>query len=118
MSFVDGYVIAVPNEKKDAYIKLAEESAKIFKDSGALSVVENWASDVPEGKITSFPMAVQCKDDESVVFSWIIWSSKEARDKGMKLAMDDPRMQSMTPESMPFDGSRMIFGGFETIVDT
>ncbi|NVJ66531.1 MAG: DUF1428 domain-containing protein [Gammaproteobacteria bacterium] len=117
MSYVDGYVIAVPNTEKAAYIKLAEEAAIVFKEYGAISVVENWGDDVPEGKITSFPMAVKCAENETVVFSWITWPSKEVRDSGMKKAMEDPRMQCIGPDAVPFDGKRMIFGGFETIVD-
>lgn len=116
MSYVDGYVIAVPTVNKEAYRKLAEEASVIFKEHGALSVVENWGNDVPKGETTSFPMAVKCKEDETVVFSWITWPSKEVRDAGMKKAMEDPRMKC-DPSAMPFDGKRMIFGGFETIVD-
>jgi len=82
-----------------------------------VSVVENWADDVPEGKVTSLPMAVKCEDDEDVVFSWIVWPSKEARDAGNKAAMADERFKDWDPSSMPFDGKRMIFGGFETIVE-
>ena len=116
MSYVDGYVIAVPTDKKAEYIEIAELSASLFKDCGALSVVENWGDDVPPGEKTSFPMAVQCEASETVVFSWVVWPSKEAREKGMKLMMEDPRMQKMGPESVPFDGSRLIYASFETIV--
>lgn len=117
MTYVDGYVLAVPKENKSNYIQLAKEAATVFKDHGALSIVENWADDVPEGKVTSFPMAVQCKEDEDVVFSWIVWPSREVRDAGNKAAMEDPRFQNWDPSSMPFDGKRMIFGGFTTIVE-
>jgi len=117
MTYVDGYVIAVPEKNKEDYRKLAEESAIIFKDHGALSVVENWADDVPPGEITSFAMAVKCEKDEAVVFSWITWPSREARDSGNKSAMNDPRFANWDPKSMPFDGKRMIFGGFSTIVE-
>ena len=117
MSYVDGYVIAVPTAEKEAYIKLAEEASVVFKDHGAISVVENWGNDVPEGEITSFPMAVKCTEEETVVFSWIRWPSKEVRDSGMKQAMEDPRLKNMGPDSVPFDSKRMIFGGFETIVE-
>jgi uncharacterized protein YbaA (DUF1428 family) len=116
MTYVDGYVLAVPNANKQAYKKLAETAAVIFREHGALSVVENWGDDVPEGKTTSFPMAVKCQQDETVVFSWISWPSREARDSGMKKAMEDPRMK-FDQNIMPFDGKRMIFGGFETIVE-
>ena len=117
MPYVDGYVLAVPRKNKSDYIRLAEESAVVFKEHGALSVVENWADDVPDGELTSLPMAVQCKDGEDVVFSWITWSSREARDAGNKAAMKDPRFQDWDMSKMPFDGKRMIFGGFVTIVE-
>ncbi len=117
MTYVDGYVIAVHKANKSDYIKLAEESAVVFKDHGALSVVENWADDVPEGEITSLPMAVKCEEGEEVVFSWITWPSREARDVGNKAAMEDPRFKDWEPSNMPFDGKRMIFGGFITIVE-
>lgn len=95
--------------------KFAEDAAVIFKEYGALKLVECWGDDVPDGELTSFPMAVKCEENETVVFSWIVWPSRAARDDGNKKAMSDPRMQNM--EEMPFDGKRMIFGGFETIVD-
>ncbi|MCE9678447.1 DUF1428 domain-containing protein [Shewanella sp. AS1] len=117
MAYVDGYLIPVPKENKAKYRELAEIAAVIFKDHGALSVVENWGDDVPEGKLTSFPMAVKCEPDEVVVFSWIVWPSREARDSGNKAAMEDPRMQNWDPKAMPFDGKRMIFGGFTTLLD-
>ena len=117
MDYVDGYVIAVPQANKDSYRTLAETAAVIFKDHGALSVVECWGDDVPEGKVTSFSMAVQRKPDEAVVFSWITWPSKEIRDTGMAAAMKDPRM-TYDPNQMPFDGKRMIFGGFRVLVST
>lgn len=116
MSYVDGYVLAVPRENRARYIQLAKEAAVIFKDHGALSVVESWADDVPEGKVTSFPMAVKCEENEDVVFSWITWPSREVRDAGNKAAMEDPRFQSWDINQMPFDGKRMIFGGFMTFV--
>lgn len=116
MSYVDGYLIAVPTTKKDAYKAIAEAAATVFKDHGATRVVECWGDDVPEGKVTSFPMAVKRGDDETVVFSWIEWPSREARDVGMKASMEDPRM-SHDVNDMPFDGQRMIFGGFRPIVD-
>ncbi|MCB1671827.1 MAG: DUF1428 domain-containing protein [Gammaproteobacteria bacterium] len=116
MAYIDGFVIPVPKANKSKYIELAEAAAVVFKDHGALSVVENWADDVPDGKVTSMPMAVKCEEGEVVVFSWIVWPSREIRDKGNKAAMEDPRMQSWDPEMIPFDGRRMIFGGFDTIV--
>jgi uncharacterized protein YbaA (DUF1428 family) len=116
MTYVDGYVIPVPNDKKEAYLKLAQQGAAVFKKHGAVRIVECWGDDVPEGKLTSFPMAVKRGDDEAVVFSWIEWKSKKDRDDGMKAAMEDLN-KIMSPSDVPFDGKRMIFGGFEAIVD-
>ena len=116
MNYVDGFVIAVPTAKREAYRQLAQDASAVFNDHGALSVVECWGDDVPEGKVTSFPMAVQRKPDETVVFSWIVWPSRQARDEGMKQSMEDPRMNH-DPKDMPFDGQRMIFGGFEIMVE-
>ena len=116
MNYVDGFVLAVPNAKKEAYRALAQKASGIFKRHGALSVVECWGDDVPEGKLTSFTMAVQRKDDESVVFSWITWPDKATRDAGMKKSMEDPEMET-DMKAMPFDGKRMIFGGFQAIVE-
>jgi uncharacterized protein YbaA (DUF1428 family) len=115
MNYVDGFVIAVPTANRDAYREHAERAAKVFKKFGALSVVECWGDDVPEGKLTSFPLAVQRKEDETVVFSWVTWPSRKVRDDGWKEVMADPSLQSDT-NPMPFDGKRMIYGGFETIV--
>jgi len=116
MAYVDGFLIPVPKAKREAYRKVAEMAAPIFKEHGALKVVECWGDDVPDGQITSFPMAVKKEADETVVFSWIVWPSKAARDAGNAKAMADPRMQ-MPPGGMPFDGKRMIFGGFEVLLD-
>ena len=116
MFYVDGFVLAVPTENKSAYTKVAQDAAAVFKEHGALKVVETWGDDVPDGKVTSFPMAVKREPYETVVFSWIVWPDRKARDEGMKKSMEDPRMK-MEPSSMPFDGQRMIFGGFEAIVD-
>jgi uncharacterized protein YbaA (DUF1428 family) len=115
MSYVDGFVCAVPTANREKYRKHAEAAAVVFKEHGALSVVECWGDDVPEGKLTSFPMAVKRQPDETVVFSWIVWPSRQARDAGMKKVMADPRLQPGT-NPMPFDGKRLIFGGFEVIV--
>ena len=116
MSYIDGFVAAVPTANREAYRKYAEEAAAVFREHGALKLVECWGDDVPEGKLTSFPLAVKCQPDETVVFSWIVWPSKEVRDAGIQKIMADPRLQ---PEvnPMPFDGQRMIFGGFEVLVD-
>lgn len=116
MQYVDGYVLAVPTENKDAYRVVAQTAAVVFKDHGAISVVECWGDDVPEGKLTSFSMAVKREPNESVVFSWITWPSKEVRDTGMASAMKDARMNHDLSQ-MPFDGKRMIFGGFTILVN-
>ncbi|MFJ2362188.1 DUF1428 domain-containing protein [Pseudomonas sp. NPDC087697] len=116
MSYVDGFVAAVPTTNRDKFKHHAEFMAAIFKENGALSVTECWGDDVPEGKVTSFPMAVKLKEGETVVFSWIIWPDRKTRDAGMQKFMDDPRVRS-EGNSMPFDGQRMIFGGFEMIVN-
>ena len=116
MDYVDGFVVAVPTANKETYRQHAEKAAQVFKEFGALKVIETWGDDVPEGKVTSFPMAVQRKPDETVVFSWVTWPSRQVRDEGWKKVMADPRLQ---PDNnpMPFDGKRMIYGGFQTIVD-
>ena len=116
MNYVDGFVCAVPTANRDAYIAHAGKAAPIFKEFGALSVVETWGDDVPEGKLTSFPLAVQRRDDETVVFSWITWPSKQVRDDAWKKVMADPRMTSEN-NPMPFDGKRLIYGGFQTILE-
>lgn len=115
MSYFDGFVIAVPTANKEAYRTMAEKTAPIFFDHGALRLVETWEDDVPHGKLTDFHMAVKATGEEAVVFSWIEWPSREARDAGMKAFMDDPRLEEFT--DMPFDGARMIFGGFAPLVD-
>ncbi|MEO0466324.1 MAG: DUF1428 domain-containing protein [Pseudomonadota bacterium] len=115
MTYVDGFVLAVPTANKQAYLDHARDCVPIFKKYGALRCVENWGVDVPDGETTSFPMAVKAEPGETVMFSWIVWPSKEARDTGMEALMKDPFFaQDM---DMPFDGKRMIFGSFETILD-
>lgn len=114
MNYVDGFVAAVPAANKDAYLAHARQALPLFKELGAIRMVECWGDDVPEGKVTDFKGAVKAKDDEVVVFSWIEWPSKEVRDAGMKALMADPRMRDM---KMPFDGQRMIFGGFQPLLD-
>lgn len=114
MTYVDGFVAAVPTANKEKYIEHAKISASVFKDHGALSVVDTWGDDVPEGDITSFHTAVKREEGESVVFSWVTWPSKEARNKGWQAIMDDPRMDEKQ-NPMPFDGKRLIYGGFDMI---
>jgi len=116
MTYVDGFVAAVPTANRELYKKHSLAAAVVFKEHGALRVVECWGDDVPEGKLTSFPMAVKRKEDETVVFSWITWPSRAARDDGMKKVMADPRVQP-DKNPMPFDGKRLIYGGFEVLVE-
>ena len=116
MPYVDGFVAAVPTADKQAFIDHATIADAIFKEYGALSVVECWGDDVPDGEVTSFPMAVKAKPSETVVFSWVIWPDKATRDAGNEKIFTDPRMQpDVNP--MPFDGKRLIYGGFETVVE-
>jgi uncharacterized protein YbaA (DUF1428 family) len=116
MPYIDGFVAAVPTANREKYIKHVHEAAAVFKEHGALKLVECWGDDVPDGKLTSFPMAVKKQADETVVFSWIVWPSKQDRDAGMKKVMDDARLKpDVNP--MPFDGKRLIYGGFEMIVE-
>ncbi len=112
MQYVNGFVAAVPTANREAYLAHAKIAAEVFKEHGASNIVECWGDDVPEGKLTSFPMAVKRKDDETVVFSWVAWPSRDAHNEGMKKAMQDPRLTNIV---MPFDGSRMIFGSFEVM---
>lgn len=116
MSYVDGFVTAVPTANKQKYITHATQAANVFKEHGALKVIECWGDDVPEGKVTSFPLAVKRKDEETVVFSWIVWPTRAARDQAWGKVMADPRL---SPESnpMPFDGKRLVYGGFDMIVE-
>ncbi len=114
MIYVDGFIASVPSDKKSDYIDHCKEAVALFKEYGALRQVENWGDDVPDGEVTDFRKAVQAKEGEIIVFSWIEWPSKEARDEAWKKMMEDPRMKNM---SMPFDGKRMIYGGFQSLVD-
>lgn len=116
MNYVDGFVLAVPAANKQEYIDHAKKAAPMFKELGAIRMVECWGDDVPDGKTTDFRGAVKAKTDEVVVFSWIEWPDKAIRDAGIKKMMEDPRFEAMGKD-MPFDGKRMIFGGFQPIVD-
>ncbi|WP_408953604.1 DUF1428 domain-containing protein [Lysobacter sp. Hz 25] len=117
MNYVDGYVLAVPKKNLAAYRKLASRAGKIWMEYGALQYVESVADDVKPGKTTSFPQAVKLKADEVVVFSWIVFKSRAQRDRINKKVMGDPRLADMIdPKAMPFDGKRMIFGGFKQVV--
>jgi uncharacterized protein YbaA (DUF1428 family) len=117
MAYVDGYVIPVPIANRAAYEALAQSMAPVFRDHGALKVVECWGDAVPDGVHTSFPMAVKCEAGETVVFSWIWWPDKATREAGNAAAMADPRTKGFDPATNPFDGKRLIYAGFEVIVD-
>jgi uncharacterized protein YbaA (DUF1428 family) len=115
MAYVDAYVLAVPKAAIEAYRAMATQSGAIWMEHGALSYVECFADDVPYGELTSFPRAVQAKEDEIVVVSWVTYESREARDAVNARVMVDPRLK-MDPATMPFDTRRMIFGGFTPFV--
>ncbi|WP_332852748.1 DUF1428 domain-containing protein [Duganella sp. S19_KUP01_CR8] len=118
MSYVDGFVIPVPKENVEAYKKMSLECGKVWKEFGALEFRECIGDDVPPGKVTSFPLSVDLKDGESVVFSWIVYASRAARDDINEKVMKDPRIAHyMDPKNMPFDGKRMVWGGFEMMID-
>jgi uncharacterized protein YbaA (DUF1428 family) len=114
--YVDGFVLAVPKARLDDYRKLAEDAGKVWMEYGALEYRECVADDVKPGELTSFPQAVQLKDDELVVFSWIVYESREHRDSVNAKVMEDPRIKDMDPKNMPFDSTRMFWGGFKTLV--
>lgn len=116
MAYVDAFVAAVPTVNQDEYLSHAKMAADVFKEHGAISVTECWGDDIPEGEKTSFPLAVECKEDETVVFSWIRWPSKEVRDAGMEKVMSDPRLSDES-NPMPFDGQRLIYGGFTILME-
>jgi uncharacterized protein YbaA (DUF1428 family) len=117
--YVDGFVIPLPRRNVDAYRRIARKAGKIWLEHGALEFRECVAEDVKKGKVTSFPQSVKRKPNETVVFSWIVYKSRKHRDRVNAKVMDDPRTTKMMedPKSMPFDGKRMIYGGFEVIVD-
>ena len=112
MSYIDGFVAAVKTADKETYRAHCRMMGAVFKEYGALEVIDTWGDDVPEGKLTSFPMAVKREDGEAVCLGWISWPSKAVRDEAWQKVMADPRLQSTAP---PFDGKRMIYGGFEMI---
>lgn len=116
MSYIDGFVLAVPDSNKQAFIDHARSMDALVLELGATRVVECWGEDVPPGKVTDFQRAVNATDDETVVFSWIEWPDKATRDAGMQKMMEDPRMDGAN-NPMPFDGKRMIFGGFVPVVE-
>ncbi len=112
MTYIDGFVSAVPTKNKEKYLEHSRICFEVCKEFGALRGSDCWGEDVPEGKVTSFPSAVKKKDDETIVFSWVEWPSKEVRDEGMRKFMRDERV-SEEKNPMPFDGQRLIFGCFE-----
>ncbi len=114
--YVEGVLVAVPLVKKAEYAVSAAQMAQVFKAHGATRVVECWGDDVPVGEVTSFPMALKLEEGEVAVFSWIEFPDKATRDACMEASMTDPRMPSDITD-MPFDGKRMIFGGFSAILD-
>ncbi|MGN7929463.1 DUF1428 domain-containing protein [Sphingopyxis sp. 22461] len=114
--YADGYIVPVPDANKEAYRELAQKMSGVFIDYGATRVVEAWADDVPDGKVTDYARAAHKKDGESVVYSWVEWPSKEARTQGWEKMMADERMKASS-ENTPFDGARMIYGGFAPIVE-
>ena len=116
MTYVEGFVVAVPTANKEAYRKHAADAAPLFKEFGATRMVECWGDDVPDGKVNDFKGAVKAKPDETVVFSWFEYPDRAARDAANEKIMSDPRMEAMGA-TMPFDGKRMIFAGFAPIVD-
>ncbi|MFC4256436.1 DUF1428 family protein [Altererythrobacter xixiisoli] len=113
--YIQGFLIAVPEGNKAAYLKMSEDFWEIAKDFGAQSQVETWEADVPDGETTDFRRAVKLEPGEKVVFSWMIWPDKATADSSHEKMMADPRMEAMDP-TMPFDGKRMIFGGFEPLM--
>jgi uncharacterized protein YbaA (DUF1428 family) len=118
MSYVDGFVVPVPKSKLAEYKRMSRKSGKVWREYGALHYMECVADDVKPGKVTSFPQAVKLKADEVVVFSWIIYASRRERDRINKKVMADPRLAAMMdPKSLPFDGTRMFWGGFKPIVE-
>ena len=112
MAYITGFLTPVKTENKDRYIESACTSWPMFKGYGATAQIENWGVDVPDGKVTSFPMAVKLEDGEAVVFSWLVWPDKKTADDAWAKMQEDPAMANM---DMPFDGKRMMWGGFETI---
>lgn len=114
--YTDGFLVPIPVENRDAYAALASDAARIFLEYGASRVVEAWGDDVPDGKVTDYKRAVMAGDGEQVVYSWIEWPSKDARDAAWPKIMEDERMKP-DPETMPFDGKRMIYGGFAPIIE-
>jgi uncharacterized protein YbaA (DUF1428 family) len=118
MQYVDGFVVPVPKKNLNAYRRIALKAGRIWREHGALEYRECVADDVKVGKLTSFPRSVKLKPGETVMFSWIVYKSRAQRDRVNSKVMSDPRLASMmNSKAMPFDGKRMFFGGFKTLVD-
>ena len=118
MAYVDGFVVPVPKKNLQAYRAMARKAGKVWREHGALDYKECMADDVKVGKLTSFPRSVKLKKNEVVWFSWILYKSRAERDRVLKKVMADKRLKSMMdPKAMPFDGKRMIYGGFKILVD-
>src|SRR5690554_3821568 len=115
MSYIDGFVAAVPTANREKYIQHASDAAVVLKEYGAVKLVECWGDDVPDGKVTSFPMAVKCQPEETVVFSWIELPSRAVRAEATPNIIDEPRV-APDVNPMPFDDKRLIYNGFETVV--
>ncbi len=116
--YVDGFVVPVPKRKLDAYRRMSRKAGKVWREHGALEYKECVADDAPKGKVTSFPQSVKLKNGETVVFSFITFKSRAHRDRVNAKVMKDPRLEAMMdPKDMPFDGQRMIYGGFKVAVD-
>ena len=117
-NYVDGFVVPVPKANLDAYRRMSRKAGKVWRDHGALEYRECAADDVSPGKVTSFPRAVKQKDDETVIFAWIVYKSRAHRDRVNAKVMKDPRLADMMdPKKNPFDSRRMFWGGFKVIVD-
>ncbi len=114
--YVDGFVAPVPRQNVEAYRQFSEKAGQVWKEHGALEYVECIADDVKSGKVTSFPQAVKLEPDEVVAFSWIVYESRQERDRIMAAVMSDPRLKDMDSKKLPFDGMRMFFGGFEVLL--
>lgn len=114
--YVDGFVVPVPKKNLEAYRKMAQEAGEVWCEYGALEYIECVADDIRPGKVTSFQKSVDLKDDETVIFAWIVYESREHRDQVNEKVMKDPRLADMDPKDFPFDGMRMFWGGFEVMV--